>query len=95
MAAARIQISAVKDAALYAGQPITATLSVHSSFHWGTSANDKERKYVMQYDVEEMVKEWLVSGKKRGTFIATVRVFLLDSRLNTMAKSFVTGRRYI
>jgi len=25
----------------------------------------------MQYDVEEMVKEWLVSGKKRGTFIAT------------------------
>jgi len=71
VAAARIQISAAKDTALYAGQPISATLSVHSSFHWGTSANDKERKYVMQYDVEEMVKEWLVSGKKRGTFIAT------------------------
>jgi trafficking protein particle complex subunit 10 len=26
----------------------------------------------MQYDVEEMVKEWLVSGKKRGNFSAMV-----------------------
>jgi len=71
VAAARIQISTEKNTALYAGQPIPATLSVHSSFHWGTSANDKDRQYIMQYDVEEMVKEWLVSGKKRGTFIAT------------------------
>lgn len=71
MAAAQIRITQ-RDSALYAGQPIPATLTVHSSFHWGTSANDRERQYVMQYDVEEMVKEWLVSGKKRGTFIATV-----------------------
>ncbi|KIK59816.1 hypothetical protein GYMLUDRAFT_261811 [Collybiopsis luxurians FD-317 M1] len=71
VAAAQIQISTVKAEALYAGQPIPATLNVHTSFHWGTSANDKEREYKMQYDVEEMVKEWLVSGKKRGTFSAT------------------------
>ncbi|KAF8831376.1 hypothetical protein HHX47_DHR1000473 [Lentinula edodes] len=70
VAAAQIRITQ-RDSALYAGQPIPATLTVHSSFHWGTSANDPERQYVMQYDVEEMVKEWLVSGKKRGTFIAT------------------------
>ncbi|KAJ3896581.1 trafficking protein particle complex subunit 10 [Lentinula edodes] len=70
VAAAQIRITQ-RDSALYAGQPIPATLTVHSSFHWGTSANDRERQYVMQYDVEEMVKEWLVSGKKRGTFIAT------------------------
>ncbi|KAJ3845286.1 trafficking protein particle complex subunit 10 [Lentinula raphanica] len=71
VAAAEIKLSMQKDTALYAGQPIPATLTVHSTFHWGTSANDKERQYMMQYDVEEMVKEWLVSGKKRGTFVAT------------------------
>ncbi|KAJ4488048.1 trafficking protein particle complex subunit 10 [Lentinula aciculospora] len=71
VAAACLSISVLRDTALYAGQPIPVTLTVHSSFHWGTSANDKERQYVMQYDVEEMVKEWLVSGKKRGTFVAT------------------------
>ncbi|KAJ3796702.1 trafficking protein particle complex subunit 10 [Lentinula aff. detonsa] len=71
VAAAQIKLSTQRDTALYAGQPIPATLVVRSSFHWGTSSNDKERQYMMQYDVEEMVKEWLVSGKKRGTFVAT------------------------
>ncbi|KAJ7273596.1 trafficking protein particle complex subunit 10 [Mycena haematopus] len=56
---------------LYAGQPIPAILTVHTSFHWGSSVNDKERAYMMRFDVEEMVREWLVSGRKRGDFAAT------------------------
>ncbi|KAF5391403.1 hypothetical protein D9757_001971 [Collybiopsis confluens] len=71
VAAAQIVISGAENEAFYAGQPLPVTLTIHTSFHWGTSANDKEREYVMQYDVEEVVKEWLVSGKKRGTFSAT------------------------
>ncbi|KAJ7740726.1 trafficking protein particle complex subunit 10 [Mycena maculata] len=56
---------------LYAGQPIPAILTVHTSFHWGSSVDDKERAYTMRFDVEEMVREWLVSGRKRGDFAAT------------------------
>ncbi|KAJ6630673.1 trafficking protein particle complex subunit 10 [Mycena sp. CBHHK59/15] len=55
---------------LYAGQPISAVLSIHTSFHWGSSVNDKERSFMMRFDVEEMVREWLVSGRKRGDFAA-------------------------
>ncbi|KAF8162886.1 trafficking protein particle complex subunit 10 [Crassisporium funariophilum] len=56
---------------LYAGQPISANLSIQTSFHWGSSQNDTNRKYVLRFNIEEMVKEWLVSGPKRGDFIAT------------------------
>ncbi|KAF5365787.1 hypothetical protein D9758_003260 [Tetrapyrgos nigripes] len=69
VAAARIELR-TKSPHLYAGQPISAVLSIHTTFHWGPNLNDKERQYTMQYDVEEMVKEWLVSGKKRGNFSA-------------------------
>ncbi|KAK7014963.1 trafficking protein particle complex subunit 10 [Favolaschia claudopus] len=55
---------------LYAGQPIPALLTVHTSFHWGSSVNDTQRAYMMRFDVEEMVREWLVSGRKRGDFAA-------------------------
>ncbi|KAJ7940762.1 trafficking protein particle complex subunit 10 [Mycena leptocephala] len=48
---------------LYAGQPIPAILTIHTSFHW-------DRAYMMRFDVEEMVREWLVSGRKRGDFAA-------------------------
>ena len=54
---------------LYAGQPIDALLTIHTSFHWGS---DRDRQYLMQFDVEEMVRDWLVSGKKRGDFLAKV-----------------------
>ncbi|KAG7092380.1 hypothetical protein E1B28_008737 [Marasmius oreades] len=55
---------------IYAGQPIPATINIHTSFHWGSSHGDQQRQYVMQYDVEEMVREWLISGRKRGNFVA-------------------------
>ncbi|KAF9264760.1 hypothetical protein L218DRAFT_979450 [Marasmius fiardii PR-910] len=55
---------------IYAGQPIPAAVNIHTSFHWGSSHGDERRQYVMQYDVEEMVREWLISGRKRGNFVA-------------------------
>jgi len=54
---------------LYAGQPVSAVLSVATSFHW--ESIPKERTYLMRFDVEEMIQEWLVSGRKRGEFAAT------------------------
>jgi len=56
---------------LYAGQPISAMLTITTSFHWGESKNQSNRRYMLRFDVEEMVKEWLVSGQKRGDFSAT------------------------
>lgn len=63
---------------LYAGQPIPALLTIHTSFHWGSNVNDKDRAYMMRFDVEEMVREWLVSGRKRGDFAAMVSVHFPD-----------------
>ncbi|THH18490.1 hypothetical protein EW146_g2511 [Bondarzewia mesenterica] len=68
---------------LYAGQPISATLTVHTSFHWGTRESGNVRCYRMRFDIEEMVRDWLVSGRKRGDFEAqhdgtyTVRITLI------------------
>ncbi|KAF9466293.1 trafficking protein particle complex subunit 10 [Collybia nuda] len=79
VAATRVQIlstpfadiSAPKPLSLYAGQPISAVLMIHTSFHWGSSTNDKNHRYMLRYDIEEMVKDWLVSGPKRGDFTAS------------------------
>ncbi|TFK43010.1 trafficking protein particle complex subunit 10 [Crucibulum laeve] len=79
IAAARIRITSVpftggdgseQKPILYAGQPISAVLTIRTSFHWGSSPGEKTRKYMMRFNVEEMVREWLVSGPKRGDFIA-------------------------
>jgi len=56
---------------LFAGQPISAILTVTTSFHWKNSNNDSNCRYELQFDVEEMVKDWLVSGRKRGNFSVT------------------------
>ncbi|KAG5732737.1 Trafficking protein particle complex subunit 10 [Termitomyces sp. T112] len=55
---------------LYAGQPMSATISIRTSFHWGSGVGNKEHRYMLRYDVEEMVRDWLVSGPKRGDFTA-------------------------
>lgn len=59
---------------LYAGQPIAAVLSIRTSFHWGPGSelSKKDKTYVMRFDVEELLKDWLVSGQKRGDFVAKV-----------------------
>ncbi|CAA7265369.1 unnamed protein product [Cyclocybe aegerita] len=58
---------------LYAGQPISANLTIHTSFHWGSSSSDNKNRYLLRFNIEEMVREWLVSGPKRGDFIASDR----------------------
>ncbi|PSR94078.1 hypothetical protein PHLCEN_2v4506 [Hermanssonia centrifuga] len=55
---------------LYAGQPIAATLTVTTSFGWAPAEDADHKSYVMRFDVEEMTKDWLVSGRKRGDFVA-------------------------
>ncbi|TDL27388.1 hypothetical protein BD410DRAFT_875203 [Rickenella mellea] len=54
----------------YAGQPIPAVVSICTSFHWGKSEDRKTNAYHMQFEVEEMIKDWLISGQKRGYFTA-------------------------
>ncbi|KAH9063497.1 trafficking protein particle complex subunit 10 [Lactarius vividus] len=55
---------------LYAGQPIPALLSIQTSFHWGTKQDANHTSYQMRFDIEEMVRDWLISGRKRGDFEA-------------------------
>ncbi|KAH9048160.1 trafficking protein particle complex subunit 10 [Lactarius hengduanensis] len=54
---------------LYAGQPIPVLLSIQTSFHWGTK-QDANPSYQMRFDIEEAVRDWLISGRKRGDFEA-------------------------
>ncbi|KAF8894667.1 trafficking protein particle complex subunit 10 [Infundibulicybe gibba] len=56
---------------LYAGQPISASLTIQTSFHWGSAPEERSRRYTMRFDVEEIARDWLVSGRKRGDFVAT------------------------
>jgi trafficking protein particle complex subunit 10 len=70
-----MEVSTDRQPPLYAGQPISATLIITTSFHWGESKNHSNRRYMLRFDVEEMVKDWLVSGRKRGDFFVTVRAY--------------------
>jgi hypothetical protein len=56
---------------IYAGQPIPATLILKTSFHWAEKEG-KQPFYKMRYDIEERIKDWLLCGRKRGDFVATV-----------------------
>ncbi|KAK7693660.1 hypothetical protein QCA50_003229 [Cerrena zonata] len=55
---------------LFAGQPISALLSIKASFHWAPPEDADKRSYRMRYDIEERTKDWLVSGQKTGEFVA-------------------------
>lgn len=55
---------------LYAGQPIPALLSIQTTFHWGTKQDANHTSYQMRFDIEEMVRDWLISGRRRGDFEA-------------------------
>ncbi len=79
LAAVRLHILATQASAdsdqlppLYAGQPIPALLSIQTSFYWGTRQGVNHTSYQMRFDVEEMVRDWLISGRKRGDFEAKV-----------------------
>ncbi|KAI0647217.1 trafficking protein particle complex subunit 10 [Trametes meyenii] len=79
LAAARLQVlespfsvgkSQNRTRPLYAGQPISALLTVQTSFHWAPPEDTKVESYMMRYDIEDLTQDWLVSGRKRGDFLA-------------------------
>ncbi|TBU35808.1 trafficking protein particle complex subunit 10 [Dichomitus squalens] len=55
---------------LYAGQPISALLTIKTSFHWAPPEDTRVQSYNMRYDIEDLTQDWLVSGRKRGDFVA-------------------------
>ncbi|EIW85047.1 hypothetical protein CONPUDRAFT_47585 [Coniophora puteana RWD-64-598 SS2] len=52
---------------IFAGQPVFATLTIKISLHWN---DDTKSSYRMRFDVEEMVSDWLICGRKRADFTA-------------------------
>lgn len=85
--------------ALYAGQPVTANVSIQTTFHWGSLSSDSkpEKNYLLRFNIEEMVREWLISGPKRGDFIAKVSCFaiaMLDLVLVSNGLRTTTRTRY-
>ncbi|KAF8507495.1 trafficking protein particle complex subunit 10 [Gautieria morchelliformis] len=56
---------------LYAGQPIAATLTMENSFHWGGPGLTEGKCYSMRFDIVDMGKDWLISGRKKGDYEAT------------------------
>ena len=57
---------------LYAGQPISAEVKIDTSFHWSPSANDRSQEFLMWYNIDEIIRDWLISGPKQGEFVAKV-----------------------
>ncbi|KAG8828096.1 hypothetical protein FRC17_007623 [Serendipita sp. 399] len=70
LCAVQIHLNADLDS-IYAGQPVPIRVEIATSFHWGSIATTKKVEYSMRYVVQEMVTDWLVSGHKRGDFVAT------------------------
>lgn len=44
-------------------------MTIRTTFGWGPSEN-LAGSYILRYDIEEMVRDWLLSGPKRGEFEA-------------------------
>jgi len=55
---------------LVAGQPVPVVLSLKTSLYWDPDGDYVHKEYWMRYEVEEMFDDWLISGKRRGTFLA-------------------------
>lgn len=74
VAAADIHIHSISDSHtyLYAGQPVSATISITSFCHWAgpIMRTSNEYRYAMKFGIQEMADDWLISGQKRGEFVA-------------------------
>lgn len=69
--AARIDVPSAAKESVFAGQSLRATLSITTSFHWGTNIVSDE--HLLRFDVNaEADGSWLVSGPKRGEYLAKV-----------------------
>ena len=49
-----------------------AFITFHVSFEWDADNDNEQNQYRMHYEIEEMVKDWLIGGQKRGDFLASV-----------------------
>ncbi|KAH9945954.1 trafficking protein particle complex subunit 10 [Epithele typhae] len=74
---------------LYAGQPISALLAVQTSFHWAPLEDKKVESYHMRYEVEDLINDWLVSGRKRGDFTARVSHLHRDGETLTVPVTLI------
>jgi hypothetical protein len=73
--------------AIYAGQPIAATVFMHTSFHWSSTEHDSKKTLTMRFDIGGMTQDWLISGCKRGDFEAKVGLFEAKQQLTTHPSS--------
>ncbi|KAI0736997.1 trafficking protein particle complex subunit 10 [Fomitopsis betulina] len=55
---------------LFAGQPISAMVTVTTSLHWAPLEDEEMDHYLLRYDIQDMTGDWLISGPKRGDFRA-------------------------
>ena len=49
---------------------------------------------MMRFDLEEMTKDWLVSGRKRGDFIAKVRIMIVCLIITTHNNFLQDGQTF-
>ncbi|KAG9035765.1 hypothetical protein FRB95_010533 [Tulasnella sp. JGI-2019a] len=68
--AARISIaSGISGDSIYAGQSLQAILSIKTTLHWGQGSTDDQ--HLLRFDINaEGEGNWLVSGPKRGEYVA-------------------------
>lgn len=53
---------------------MSATISITSFCHWAgpIMQSSNECRYAMKFGVQEMADDWLISGQKKGEFVAIV-----------------------
>lgn len=61
-----------------AGQPIKAILTIHTSFRWAGQEKIVDNSFRLRFNVEEMLKHWLISGQRQGEFNAEVLLILMS-----------------
>ncbi|KAG8842314.1 hypothetical protein FRB96_005596, partial [Tulasnella sp. 330] len=66
----RIAVSSgTQETSIYAGQSVQAVLYITTTLYWGVGST--ENQHLLRYDINaESEGNWLVSGSKRGEYIA-------------------------
>ena len=57
-----------------------------NSFHWGGPGSGvaEGKSYTMRFDVKDTGKDWLISGRKKGDYEATVRAHSFSNYLSVV-----------
>lgn len=58
------------------GQPLPVRVSVRPAFNWTNPPLGEP--ILLAYEINGTFDDWLVSGRKRGEFVAEVRLFYLS-----------------